>query len=157
VNVLSDGFGNWVGAGFCEMVDQRSGVIGEGIEFDNREVSLRERPSFIEEDGRGVLSVLNRLDGLVTKSRWIKLEEMNRLTQRTLNSIPFFAATDTAITTTIGTHRDIAHGQLTTKTVIIFINAPTPAFSVVLCCTNLPTNIQIKNTTKPSTNTTGAK
>ena len=77
--------------------------------------------------------------------------------QRTLKSTPFFAATDTAMTTTIGTHRDIAHGQLTTKTAIIFINPSTPAFSDVLSCTNFPTKTQIKNVTKPMTNTTGAK
>ena len=87
----------------------------------------------------------------------MKFLETKSQAQRTLNSIPFFAATDTAITTTIGTHRDIAHGQLTTNTVIIFINALIPAFSAVLSWTYFPTNIQIKNVTKPSTNTTGAK
>ena len=58
-------FGDRVGAGFREVVYQRSGVVGEGIEFDDREVSFRERPGLIEEDGCGVLGILDGLDGLV--------------------------------------------------------------------------------------------
>lgn len=65
LDVLGDGFGDGVSAGFCEVVYQRGGVVGEGMEFDNREVSFSERPSLVEEDGRGILSVLDRLDGLV--------------------------------------------------------------------------------------------
>ena len=64
--MLGDCFGDRVGAGFRQVVYQRSGVVGEGIEFDDRKVSLRERPSLIEEDGCGVLGVLDRFDGLVS-------------------------------------------------------------------------------------------
>jgi len=66
--VLGDGFGDWVCAGFCEMIDQRNGVVGEGIEFDNQEVSFGECTSLVKEDSRRVFSVLDRLDGLVTPS-----------------------------------------------------------------------------------------
>ena len=65
MDVLGDGFGDWVCTGFCEVVHQRSGVVGEGIEFDNREVSFGECTSLVEEDSRRVFSVLDRLDGLV--------------------------------------------------------------------------------------------
>ena len=65
VDVFGDGFGDWVSAGLCEVVHQRSGVIGEGVEFYNRKVPFSERASLIEEDGRRVLRVLDRLDGLV--------------------------------------------------------------------------------------------
>ena len=65
VDVFGDGFGDWVGAGFCEVVYQRSGIVSERIEFNNREVSFGERPSFVEENGSGVLGVLDRLDRLV--------------------------------------------------------------------------------------------
>lgn len=66
MDVLGDGFGNRVGAGFRKVIYQRSGVIGEWIEIDYGEVSFRERPSLVEKDGRGILSVLDRLDGLVS-------------------------------------------------------------------------------------------
>jgi len=65
MDVLGDGFGDGVSAGFSEVVYQRGGVVGEGMEFDDREVSFGERPSLVEEDGCGILSVLDRLDGLV--------------------------------------------------------------------------------------------
>ena len=65
MDVLGDGFGNGMGACLCEVVYQRCGVVGEGIEFDDREIPFRERSGLVEEDGRSVLSVLDRLDGLV--------------------------------------------------------------------------------------------
>ena len=66
--MLGDSFGDWVGAGFGEIVYQRSGVIGEGIEFYNGEVSFCERAGLVEEDCCRVLGILNRFDGLGAKS-----------------------------------------------------------------------------------------
>ena len=66
VNVLGDSFGDWVGTGFRKMVNQRSGGVGEGIEFGDGEGSFCERASFVKEDRRCVPSVLDRLGGLVT-------------------------------------------------------------------------------------------
>jgi hypothetical protein len=65
-----------VGAGFGEVVYQRSGVIGERIEFDSREVPFGERPRLIEEDGGGVLGVLDRLDGLVATRHKVKVNKI---------------------------------------------------------------------------------
>ena len=66
--MLGDGFGDGVGAGLCEVVCQRSGIVSERIKFNNRKVSFSERPRFVEENGSGVLGVLDRLDGLDRKS-----------------------------------------------------------------------------------------
>ena len=74
--MLGDCFGDRVGAGFREVVYHRSSVVGEGIEFDDREVSFRERPGLIEEDSRGVLGVLDRLDGLVSIGQKAKVSEI---------------------------------------------------------------------------------
>ena len=67
--MFGDGFGDRVGACLCEVVYQRSGIVGEGIEFGNREVSFRERAGLIEEDGCRVPGVLDRLDGLIGMGR----------------------------------------------------------------------------------------
>ena len=159
-NVLGDGFGDWVGTGLREMVYQQGGVVSEGIEFNDGEVSFCEGAGFVEEDCRCVPSIWNRLCRLVTTEDRAEVNKAvgnEELCTHTLISIPFFAATDTAMITTIGTHSNIAHWQLTTRTVIIFINAFIPAFSTVLPCMNFPTNIQIRNVASPSTNTTGVK
>ena len=66
VDVLGDGFGDRMGTGLREMVYQRSSVIGEGVEFNNREVPFSERPSLVKENGLGVFGVLDRLDGLIS-------------------------------------------------------------------------------------------
>ena len=63
--MFGDGFGDWVSTGLCEVVHQRSGVIGEGVEFCDRKVPFGECASLIEEDGCRVLRVLDRLDGLI--------------------------------------------------------------------------------------------
>ena len=73
VDVFSDGFRNRVGAGFGQVVYQGSGIVGEEVELEDREVSFREGPSLVEEDGRGVLGVLNRLDGLVRAGYGVKV------------------------------------------------------------------------------------
>ena len=65
MGVLANGFGNGMGAGFCEMVCQQSGVVGKWIEFRNGKVSFRERPGLVKQDCGGILCVLNRLDRLV--------------------------------------------------------------------------------------------
>ena len=74
--MLGDGFGNWVSTGFRDVIYQRSSVVGEGVEFDNREVSFCERASLVEEDGRCVFGVLDGLDGLVPTKYEI---EVNRI------------------------------------------------------------------------------
>ena len=74
--MLGDGFGDGVGAGLCEVVYQRSGVIGEGIKFGNRKVPFGECPSLIEEDGRRVPGVLDRLDGLIATEYKVRVSKI---------------------------------------------------------------------------------
>lgn len=69
MDMLSNGFGHRVGTGSREMVCQQSGIVGEGIEVDDREVAFRKRPSFVEEDGRGVPRVLDGFNRLVSTEK----------------------------------------------------------------------------------------
>ena len=67
--VLGNGFGDGMGAGFREVICQQSAVVGEWIEFRDREVSFRKRPGLIQENCGGILCVLDRLNGLVHTRR----------------------------------------------------------------------------------------
>ena len=71
-----------MGAGFCEMVGQQSGIVGEGMEFDNGEVPLCQRPGLVEEDGSSVLRVLNGFNRLGVTERKICEQDRGRAKTR---------------------------------------------------------------------------
>jgi hypothetical protein len=78
MDMFGNGFSDGVGAGFCEVVCKQSGVFGEGVEFGDGEVSFREGPGLVKENSRGVLCVLNRLNGLVAIGWKVGVSKMKK-------------------------------------------------------------------------------